>query len=215
MCLLLWDSRIQSLKPLRQTSGRVTQSEKAEIFASLSSTVSASLCLSVCLNIVAQRGRGGSGRGDVWRRQTEAAWVNQTETKPAVRGSGSGGGEGGKTSKQQCVGDGNCGLAGHCLHQTWLEYYNVYRGCFKAVQSTQRTGFHHIKATAKPYNVLMYTDLQFVFSVLRQIWGSSIWLIEVLITKITTRACLLLSCLRVACLLDKLHAGLERLNQRY
>lgn len=74
------------------------QNEKAEILASLSSTVSVSLSLSVCLNTVAQRGRGRSGRGDVWRRQTDAAWVNQTETKPAVRGSDSGGGEGGKPS---------------------------------------------------------------------------------------------------------------------
>lgn len=88
--------------------------------APLSSTASASPSLSVRVNIVARRGRGGSGRGDVWSRQTEAAWVKQTETKPAVRGSDSGGGEGGKTSEQHCVGDGNCGFAGHCLCRTWL-----------------------------------------------------------------------------------------------
>lgn len=52
-----------------------------------------SLSLSVRVNTVARRGRGGSGRGDVWSRQTEAAGVKQTETKPAVRGSDSGGGE--------------------------------------------------------------------------------------------------------------------------
>ena len=98
-----------------QTPGSVTQSEKAEISASLSSTVGVSLPLSLCLNIVARGSRGGSGHGDVRTRRTEAAWVNQTETKPAVRGSDSGGGEGGKTSKQYCVGDGNYGLAGHCL----------------------------------------------------------------------------------------------------
>lgn len=118
VCVLLRDLWIQLLKPLRQTSGLVTENEKAEISASLSSTASVSLSLSVCLNIVAQRGRGGSVGGDVWRRQTEAAQPNQTETKPAVRGSDSGGGEAGETSKQHCVGDGNCGLAGRCLDQT-------------------------------------------------------------------------------------------------
>ncbi len=129
LCLLLRDLRIQPLKPPGQTSGLLTQNEKAEILASLSSTVSVSLSPSVCLNIVARRGRGGSGHGDVRRRQTDAAWVKQTETKPAVRGSDSGGGEGGKTSKQHCVGDGNCGLAGHCLYQIWLEWYDVFRAC--------------------------------------------------------------------------------------
>lgn len=74
-----------------------------------------SLSSSVCLNIVAQRGRGRSGHGDEWRRQTEAASVNQTETKPVVKGSDSGGGQGGKTSKKHSAGDGNCGLASHCL----------------------------------------------------------------------------------------------------
>ena len=98
-------------------------------------TLRHSQCVSVSFSLSkhcgAQRGRGTSGRGDMWRRQTEAAGVNQTETKPAVRGSDSGGGEGGKTSKQHCVGGGNRGLADHCPYQTWLKCYEIFWACLK------------------------------------------------------------------------------------
>lgn len=46
-----------------QTNIRVSYTERGAV--ALRHTASVSLSLSLCLNIVAQRGRGGSGRGDV------------------------------------------------------------------------------------------------------------------------------------------------------
>lgn len=118
--------------------------------APLSSTASASLSLSVRVNIVARRGWGGSGRGDVWSRQTEAAWVKQTETKPAVRGSDSGGGEGARTSEQHCVGDGNCGLAGPLpLQDLAVAVWRFQVVAVFFLSCSDQPGSHHIKATSE------------------------------------------------------------------
>ncbi|KAI4806022.1 hypothetical protein KUCAC02_010614, partial [Chaenocephalus aceratus] len=71
------DVRIQPLNPLRQTSGRSHQKEKAETLASLSSTDTVSLCLSLCLNIVGSE----ADQAVETCGQTEPGWVKQTGTK--------------------------------------------------------------------------------------------------------------------------------------
>lgn len=117
-------------------------------------TLRHSQCVSVSFSLSKHcRGWGRPVCGDMWRRQTEAAGEKQTETKPAVRGSDSGGGEGGKTSKQHCVGDGNCGLADHCLYQTWLEWYDVFWACLKLF-NVQTAGFSSHQGLFKPVIVL-------------------------------------------------------------
>lgn len=99
----------------------------------------------------------GRRRQSGWSRLRQSPWwagVTQVE------------GERGQTSKQHCVGDGNCGFAAHCHNRAWLKLCDVTLACFNSEFKGTNSC---VSITSRPLsNGIMSWELWDQLSVLRE-----------------------------------------------